>query len=117
MSKKRKVIWDKSNGKCWYCGCGLGENGWHADHFKPVIRKVDGTMRAPENDVEENMVPACGSCNRMKGRMSIDSFRKIIEGFVNSLNRDSTQYKFSKRYGLVEETHNEVEFWFEKQGL
>lgn len=117
MSKKRKAIWDKSNGHCWYCGCELGETGWHADHFKPVVRSWDGTMSIPENDTEENKVPACGSCNRMKHRMSIESFRKVIEGFVNSLNRDSTQYKFSKRYGLVQETQQSVTFWFEENGF
>lgn len=33
------------------------------------------------------------------------------------LNRDSTQYKFAKRYGLLEEKEIEVTFWFEKASL
>lgn len=45
--------------------------------------------------------------------MSLDSFRKIIGGFITSLNRDSTQYKFAKRYGLLEEKEIEVRFYFE----
>ena len=45
--------------------------------------------------------------------MSLDNFRKIIGGFITSHNRDSTQYKFAKRYGLLEEKDVEVRFYFE----
>ncbi len=51
----------------------------------------------------------------MKSSLSLESFRNLIAGFVKSLNRDSTQYKFAKRYGLVEEKEREVVFYFEKQ--
>lgn len=46
--------------------------------------------------------------------MSLDAFRKVIGSFITSLNRDSTQYKFAKRYGLLEEKEIDVKFWFEK---
>lgn len=49
----------------------------------------------------------------MKNSLPLESFRAVIAGFVNSLNRDSTQYKFAKRYGLVKETEIEVKFYFE----
>lgn len=114
MNAKRKAIWDKSNGHCWYCGCELREKGWHADHFYPVIRAWDGTMNIPERDTQENKVPACASCNIMKSSTSIESFRRLIGGFIKSLNRDSTQYKVAKRYGLIEEKPIEVKFWFEE---
>ncbi|MBT2601400.1 MULTISPECIES: HNH endonuclease signature motif containing protein [unclassified Oceanobacillus] len=117
MNKKRQAIWDKSGGKCWYCGCTLPEKGWHADHFEPIQRNWrDGTCQHPERDTEENKVPACASCNINKHSMSLESWRKIIQGYVNSLNRDSTQYKLAKRYGLIEEKPIEVKFWFEENG-
>ena len=48
--------------------------------------------------------------------MSLEDFRNLIKGFIISLNRDSTQYKIAKRYGLVlEVTEPEVIFYFEKQ--
>lgn len=51
INKKRQAIWDKSNGHCWYCGCQLGEKGWHADHFEPVVRNlVTGKPHFPERD-------------------------------------------------------------------
>ena len=45
--------------------------------------------------------------------MSIEDFRKLIGGFIKSLNRDSTQYKIAKRYGFIEEVEKPVVFYFE----
>jgi 5-methylcytosine-specific restriction endonuclease McrA len=135
MNKLRKSIWEKSGGKCWYCGCDLPEKGWHIDHFEPIGRRPpeikyvysddDGRINRkreevkrfpshPERDHIDNLVPACQSCNRIKGMNSIEGFRQQITRFVNSLNRYSIQYKFAKRYGLILETKNPVVFWFER---
>lgn len=114
MNKNRQAIWDKSNGHCWYCGMELGEKGWHIDHVEPVFRNAaTGGFLEPEKDVDENKVPACASCNLNKHSMALEAWREIIKGYVNSLNRDSTPYRFAKRYGLVEEKPIEVKFWFE----
>lgn len=115
MNKQRQAIWDKSKGHCWYCGVQLGEKGWHADHFIPIRRKM-GTNECehPELDTQENLVPACASCNRIKSTFDIEGFRIWIEGFLNSLNARVVQYQFAKRYGLVEETNKRVTFWFEE---
>ncbi|VXB97866.1 conserved hypothetical protein [Exiguobacterium sp. 8A] len=49
MNKKRRAIFEKSGGRCWYCGCRLEEKGWHADHFEPIRRNwTDGTCIHPE---------------------------------------------------------------------
>ncbi|VXB83319.1 HNH endonuclease [Exiguobacterium sp. 8H] len=116
MNKKRRAIFEKSGGRCWYCGCRLEEKGWHADHFEPIRRNwTDGTCIHPELDTEENKVPACGSCNIQKGSLSLESFRNKISGFINSLNQYHSQYAVAKRYGLIEEQTTDVVFWFEKQ--
>jgi len=128
MSKKRQAIYDKSGGKCWYCGCELAK-GWHADHFHAIRRNDISWMsdeakemlnaqdcEHPEHDTEENKVPACGSCNIMKSQMNIENFRACISQFVESLNLYTNQYKFAKRYGLIKETEIPVVFWFEKNG-
>lgn len=70
-------------------------------------------MENPENDVFENMVPACPSCNKMKDVQDIEGFRRTMTNFVESLNKYSVQYKFAKKYSLVEETNNKVVFYFE----
>ena len=126
MNKARQAIWDKSGGKCWYCGCDLNDK-WHADHFKPIVREMKyvtgvgvrttGECYYPDRDTEENKVPSCPSCNIEKHSYTLEQFRRNISGFVNSLNSYHNQYKFAKKYGLVTETEKEVTFWFENQGL
>ncbi len=110
----RENIKNKYGGKCAYCGCDLPKS-WHIDHIKPIVRNLKGNgCERPENHNVENLNPSCPSCNIVKGSLSLESFRKKISGFVTSLNRDSTQYKFAKRYGLIKETNKEVKFYFEK---
>ena len=112
--QQRQSIKEKYKGRCAYCGDLLGDR-WHADHIEPIVRNWwNGTCEHPERNTLANFNPSCPSCNIVKSSMSLDSFRKIIGGFITSLNRDSTQYKFAKRYGLVEESAKEVKFYFEK---
>lgn len=115
MNKKidRQKVFEKYGGKCAYCGCELIK-GWHVDHIEPIERNWwNGTCNKPENHHEENFNPACASCNILKSSNSIEWFRQSIKKFVQSLNLYTNQYKFAKRYGLVEETGKDVVFYFE----
>ena len=122
VSKKdREEIYKKYNGRCAYCGCIL-QKGWHIDELLPVKRNwimvgkkkvFDGTCEYPERFNIDNQMPSCPSCNINKHSMSLENFRKFIKGFIISLNRDSTQYKIAKRYGLVIETNKPLKFYFE----
>jgi len=127
----RQKIFDKYGGKCAYCGCDL-ESGWHVDEIEPVrrnyshewvddkqkgyggkwVRKTTGCAN-PDGFHIDNQNPACPSCNINKHSDSLESFRKMIAHFVTTLNRDITQYKIAKRYGLIQETNIEVKFYFE----
>jgi hypothetical protein len=125
LSKKsREAIFNKYGGRCAYCGCTLAK-GWHADHLKPIRRKMKycsvqqrdiptGELRYPKREVLENYNPACASCNINKHSMSLEEFRNLVGGFLKSLNRDSTQYKIAKRYGFIIEVEQPVVFYFEK---
>lgn len=118
MNKKRQKIWDKSNGRCWYCGCHLPEKGWHADHLEPIRRNWwTNTSVNPDNENEDNKVPACASCNIQKGSLTVEQFRGKVAAFIYSLNHHHTQYAVAKRYGLIKETDIEVKFWFERNGV
>ena len=122
--EKREVVYNKFNGRCAYCGVEL-QKGWHVDELLPVRRNMkwnagktkyvhDGTYEHPERLHINNQMPSCPSCNINKHSMSLEDFRNLISGFIISLNRDSTQYKIAKRYGLVIEKFNpEVMFYFE----
>lgn len=115
MNKSRQKIYNKFGGKCYLCGDTLPEKGWHADHKEPVIRSLsDSTkMEKAHLDTEDNKFPACASCNINKHSMTLEQFRDSIKQFVQSLNLYSTQYKISKRYGLINETETPVVFYFE----
>jgi len=122
--KNREIIYNKYDGKCAYCGCDL-QKGWHVDELLPVRRNMkwnegktryvwDGTCEHPERLNIKNQMPSCPSCNINKHSMSHEDFRNLIAGFINSLNRDSTQYKIAKRYGLIKETIKPIQFYFER---
>ena len=71
--KKRKMVEEKTGGKCFYCGIKLTKiyffdergnvvsthHNWHVDHVKPLSK--GGTY-----DIE-NLVPSCPTCNMKKG--------------------------------------------------
>lgn len=132
MSKKRELIWNKTGGKCFYCGCELPKKGWHADHFHPIVREIvpvknisgittgyttGKECQYPELDTVENMVPSCAPCNNFKHSYSIDGYRKIIaEQFKNTL-KNSTGLRQLERLGLVDLSEKPVEFWYEKEGI
>lgn len=95
-----KTLWNLSEKERW--------------QWKFVDRKLvpDGYAK-PENDTLENKMPSCASCNINKHGFTLEEFRNFIAGFITSLNRDITQYKIAKRYGLIQETGIEVKFYFE----
>lgn len=80
---------------------------WKVDRYV-----ADGVMH-PENFHIDNQNPACASCNINKHSMSLEEFRKLIQGFMKHLNEINTQYKIAKRYGLVKEDIKPVVFYFE----
>ena len=134
ISKKdRETVYRKFGGRCAYCGCELTK-GWHVDELEPVVRgweylkdehgnriwdtekkdyKTKPTMLYPERLTLANQMPACAPCNIQKNSFPLEAFRQNIFNFVNSLNQYSTQYKFAKRYGLVQETVKPIVFYFE----
>jgi len=112
--KLRETIFQKYGGRCAYCGEEL-KKGWHIDHIEPVVRDLKtGKPEKPENHCIENMNPSCPPCNIQKNSYTVEQFRRNIQTFLRSLIHYSTQYKFVRKYGLVEETGIEVEFYFEK---
>lgn len=132
--KQRQVVWEKSGGRCWYCGCELPERGWHADHFEPVLRQSEivrvpvgnrfthkivptGEVSWPERDKVANMVPACSACNLFKSAFSVEFFRKEIEAQIERARRSSVNFRTAERFGLIEAKPKPVVFWFEAQGV
>lgn len=128
------MVFNKYGGRCAYCGEEL-QKGWHVDEIEPVRRsweyvkdehgnriwdaskreyKTKLMVMHPERFNIENQMPSCASCNINKHSDSLEDFRKMISGFIASLNRDSVQYKIAKRYGLIKEQVKPIIFYFEK---
>lgn len=122
MSEREK-IYQKTDGRCYYCGCELPDR-WHVDHLFPKNKEhwlgneVMMEETCAPNDlksIEEfrNKVPSCPRCNIRKGALDVEQFRDEISQQVKRLKRDVSQFQLALDYGLVEETDKEVVFYFE----
>ena len=117
--KQRQEVWDKSQGHCWYCGCKLPKNGWHADHFWPIYREVKyvpdnsdsqfshksvntGECWRKEYDTLENTVPSCAPCNLFKASYPFDFFRIEIEAQIKRVRKASSGFRIAERMGIIE---------------
>lgn len=111
---QRTELKQKFKGHCAYCGILLGEK-WHADHLNAVVRDLKtGKPSKPENDVIENLVPACTACNHNKRSMSLESWRDLLAHYRDiQIIRDCPQVRHLLRFGLIEFVQKPVVFHFE----
>ena len=105
--KERRQVYDKTAGRCTYCGCEIHIKEMQVDHMKPLANGGKDTF--------DNMYPACRSCNHRKGASSVESFRQQVERFLLVLERDSVTYRNAVRFGLVQPKPQKIVFYFEKQ--
>ena len=136
ISKKtRQLVWNKSNGVCWYCGSQLPEKGWHVDHFHPVHRKSEivpvherknihqtevrftGEMQHEDLDTLDNMVPSCAPCNLFKSVFPVEEFRKELEKQVERGRKSSVNFRTAERFGQIVVKTTPIVFWFEMRHL
>ncbi len=59
---------------CAYCKCKLDEYSRTVDHLFPKSR--GGKLS------NNNKVPACGDCNKLKGSMDIEEFGRALNGLI-----------------------------------
>ena len=116
----RLKVFNKFNQHCAYCGCVLQYNKMQVDHIEPVFRKSTQEELSRYGRIKgankiENYNPSCGSCNSSKSTFTVEEWRKQILKKLTVLNRDSSTYRILKRFNLVEEKEELVEFYFEKE--
>lgn len=97
--RKRMKIFRITHGRCFYCGCQLDFNAFHADHF---FAKVKG------GKVKDNLVPACIDCNLCKWNLDVEGFREKIMNLPYKSNQTRI---LSKYYGITGEP---IKFYFEE---
>ena len=103
--QERKLIYDICRGKCAYCGCDIELKDMQVDHIYPIYRGGE--------DVLDNMLPACRSCNHYKSTLTIDEFRKHLSGLANRLYRDNVTYRIGLRYGIITTSYKNIQFYYE----
>jgi 5-methylcytosine-specific restriction endonuclease McrA len=101
---ERRQVYDKTGGRCAYCGCPIDFDEMQIDHVNPL--SLGGA------DDVSNMLPACRSCNHFKGGMTLEKFRKAIERWPDALMRDSVTYRNAVRFGLAIPNPHKVKFFF-----
>lgn len=68
---RRQMVWDATNGRCWYCSADLREHGMTIDHVIPRAKGGLSTL--------DNLVPACAACNTAKGSLDLEEYRQLQE--------------------------------------
>lgn len=115
----RQKVYEKCDGHCGYCGKEIEYKQMQVDHIKPLYRndkvetlEVWGVERGTNEF--ENLMPSCSRCNKWKSTFSLEMFREQISNQITRLNRDSSNYRMAKDYGLIQETDKKVIFYYEK---
>lgn len=104
--EERTQIYNKSGGRCAYCGEKINFSDMQVDHVVP--------LRLGGEDSIENMACSCRSCNKYKSTYTVEKFREQIEQIPGRLLRDSSTFRLAVRYGLIEIKDKDVEFWLER---
>lgn len=117
--EERLQIYNKYNGHCAYCGKPIEYKDMQVDHIKPLFHNWSNEEKErilPKgyfgDDSIENMNPSCRSCNFYKSTLTLESFRNDIGQITSRLNKLFI-YRLAKAYGLINETNNEVKFYYE----
>ena len=113
----RQLVYEKYNGHCAYCGCSIDIKEMQVDHFisKLTLKLKSNYIYTNKeiNDID-NLMPSCRVCNKWKSSHSLEQFRKEIGEQLRRLNEYSSNYRFAKKYNLVEETPHDIVFYFEQ---
>ena len=79
VNVKNRPVWEKTEGRCWYCGANLlkpkplthnavQRGKWYTiDHAMPRSRGGTDELR--------NLLPSCNDCNAEKCDMTIEEYR------------------------------------------
>ena len=103
----RKIVYEKYNGHCAYCGDAIKYKDMQVDHINSVF------LKGKDNDIS-NLAPACRSCNFYKGTMTVEGFRGQLGLIVERLEKVFI-YRLARDYGLISENKKDIKFYFEEK--
>lgn len=99
----RQKIYDKTKGKCAYCGCNIDYYDFHVDHVKS--KNKNGSNK------QSNLLPSCRDCNALKFNLNLEEFRTKVENLMF----DTFHGRLINKYYKIKQT--KIEFYFEKIGI
>lgn len=111
--KLREAVYHKYDKHCAYCGKELTTKDFQVDHLIPIQRERFGKYTEEQLERFENYMPACRVCNGYKRAHSLETFRRYIEEIPAKLQRDSYIYRIGRKYNLIVEWPQKIEFYFE----
>lgn len=112
---KRKLVYDKYNGCCAYCGCELKLSEMQVDHIVPKFRNNEmWHQNEIGSDEISNLNPSCRMCNYYKGMGSIENFRENLKDTLMRNVQRPFDFRLAERYGMIEVTEWDGKFYFEK---
>jgi hypothetical protein len=90
----RLSVWDKTDGRCWYCGTHLNQRDELClDHVLPLSAGGLTTL--------SNLVPACRPCNSAKHGRTLDRFRYLMMTRLAGVPRfTQEQIAYLAQYGI-----------------
>lgn len=112
---EREAVYQKTGGRCAYCGVEITRREMQMDHVRPVKLYGEPGWATELNDLG-NILPACRSCNHYKHTLTLEKLRAQVERMPAVLERDSVTYRNAVRYGLIQPTPHKVVFYFEQIG-
>lgn len=71
----KRMVLQRSAGRCWYCGCVLNVLGQQTNHIDHIVPVSKGGTNDPSN-----LVASCRQCNTEKADMSLAEYRKKCGG-------------------------------------
>lgn len=79
MKLKHRVVWDKTDGRCWYCGqyliVPIMVDNKAAEQYRWFVVDHVVSKRNGGTDDLDNLVPACWVCNCAKGGKNLEEYR------------------------------------------
>ena len=83
MSEPREAFFERSNWRCFYCGCAVYTNNIYAEeNGVPPGQLAEVEHKQPRcrggTDAARNLTTACQACNRRKGSKTLEEYRAFV---------------------------------------
>ena len=113
MKVDRKIVYDKYDGHCAYCGKEITIDEMQVDHIVPKRAFEIGYEHGNPDDID-NLNPSCRLCNHYKRAESIEHWRQyFLDRIIENLNKIYI-FRVALRFGMIEIKGWDRKFYFEK---